>query len=66
MAMDMTHPEILHMEKWGHGFHRLDEPPVHFCDGCGCEIYEDEDYYDTGEIICTDCIWHLRKTAKAA
>ena len=53
MAMDMTHPGILHMEKWGHDFYRLNEPPTLFCEHCGEGIYENEDYYDIG--ICEGC-----------
>ena len=63
---EATHPEIQFAERNGCGFWQLEDPPIHFCDGCGDGIFEDDDYYDTGDCYCTDCIEHLRKTAKAA
>ena len=66
MAREMTHPEILFAEKWGYDFHRLNEPPVHICENCGDEIYEGDDFYDIGDIVCLDCIDAAKRTAWAA
>lgn len=53
-------------DKW------LTTPPkdivIHECEECGCEIYENEDYYEIlDDIFCEECAnnW-LRKCRKVA
>ena len=63
---ETTHPEILFAERNGCGFWQLENPPVHFCDYCGCDIHEDDWHFDVGDIVCETCIDSVKKLAKAA
>lgn len=47
----------------GHPADEKEPEPVAYCDWCGREIYAGEDYYDTGDTVCEDCISNCRKTA---
>ena len=66
MVKGMTHPEILFAEKNGCGFWQLENPPVHFCDYCGCNISEEDEFYELHAPVCTDCVDATRKIARAA
>lgn len=47
----------------GHPKDEEEQEPVAYCDWCGREIYAGEDYYDTGDTVCEDCISSCKKTA---
>jgi hypothetical protein len=52
-AMNMTHPDICHMERYGED----NAPAVCYCVACDEAICEGEDYYDVdGDIQCADCV----------
>jgi hypothetical protein len=42
-----------------------DPPVVYICSGCGCDIYDGDDYWDIlGEQFCENCIDDLRRVAE--
>ena len=37
--------------------------PLFVCDICGRPIFEDDSYYDFGDLYCDECVDNKRRTA---
>lgn len=58
----LEHPDISTAQIYGYQFKPTE--PICFCDRCGGDINEGDDYYDTGnEFVCKCCMSRCRRTA---
>ena len=57
---------VCHMNPCHPSCPNADDPPaVYYCDGCGGEIYEGDDYFEIADgKYCENCVEDSRKTAE--
>ena len=63
---DLEHPDITAAMRYGYPTRNESEVPM-FCENCGAEIDEDDDFYSDGsyDCMCEDCLKSLHRKVRA-